>query len=379
MQAVALDAPPATGAAPIDAERLRRVVLVRVAAAVRGLTKATLAEDLAPLVAHRFSPAQWRAALDAALDALAASGLIAQSPTKLEATDAGLAAVSAFLGVKGNPPRVWSQVRNVRLVAKALDLERGEPKRLKTLDTPQGLRSAILQQAYNLKIKGVATPSRLRAALTKVALDRAFGSRARESLAGKLGLSAKAGRLLAGQLAQRPRDFGTDARLVAALAAENAGAVQSDLGSLQLALLRRFIEAQPQTSARPAPRAASSPQQRSQPAQPAAHASPAAAISGRPDLMGFAQAVRGLAAKDAQGWAGNRKAFISHVWRRLREERASWGLSEIEFKCMLAEAHRAGHVALANADLKDSRSLKDVQESAVAYKNAVFHFVRVDA
>jgi trans-aconitate methyltransferase len=58
--------------------------------------------------------------------------------------------------------------------------------------------------------------------------------------------------------------------------------------------------------------------------------------------------------------------------------RSDWSLSEIEFKCMLVEAHRAGQLALANADLKDHKSIKDVQESAVVYKNAVFHYIRVD-
>ena len=65
-------------------------------------------------------------------------------------------------------------------------------------------------------------------------------------------------------------------------------------------------------------------------------------------------------------------------FQRVRERHPEWGLSEIEFKCMLAEAHRAGRLLLANADLKDDGSLRDVAESALAYKNAVFHFVRVD-
>ena len=42
---------------------------------------------------------------------------------------------------------------------------------------------------------------------------------------------------------------------------------------------------------------------------------------------------------------------------------------------MLAEAHRAGSLALANADLKDNSNIKDLQDSAVVYKNAVFHFI----
>ena len=88
--------------------------------------------------------------------------------------------------------------------------------------------------------------------------------------------------------------------------------------------------------------------------------------------------MRRQAAHQAQGWVGDRKAYISHVWRALDRLRSDWGLSEIEFKCMLVEAHRSGQLALVNADLKDKNSIKDVQESAVVYKNTVFHFVRVD-
>jgi hypothetical protein len=97
------------------------------------------------------------------------------------------------------------------------------------------------------------------------------------------------------------------------------------------------------------------------------------------DLPGFATEVRRLAAGEAQGWSGDRKAYISRVWRTVREKRPEWGLSEIEFKCMLAEAHRSGQLNLANADLKDESNIKDVQDSAVIYRNAVFHFIRVDA
>jgi hypothetical protein len=291
-------------------------------------------------------------------------------------------------------------MRDERVMARVLGLEKEAAKRLKQLGRPDGLRAAILQKAYHLKIKGVATPSRLRAALAAVALDRAFGNKGRDGLGGKLGLSAKAGRTLAGQLALRPRDFGTDGRLVAALAAEQAGSVQTDMGSLQQAILRRYLEGSasvlvPAPIAQPKPRKkAVRAKRRSGRAEglavasaPAATVVPQAApvvpaapiiVSERPDLAGFGKTVRQLAVKDAQGWSGNRKTYISHIWRRLTQEHANWGLSEIEFKCMLAEAHRAGHVALANADLKDAASLKDVQDSAVVYKNAVFHFVRVE-
>jgi hypothetical protein len=48
MQAAVLEKPIATGA--LDADRLRAIVLVRIASAGRGVTKAELADDLAPLI-----------------------------------------------------------------------------------------------------------------------------------------------------------------------------------------------------------------------------------------------------------------------------------------------------------------------------------------
>jgi len=108
---------------------------------------------------------------------------------------------------------------------------------------------------------------------------------------------------------------------------------------------------------------------------PPARASPAPL---RPDLAEFARTVKTAAAGRAEGWPGSRKAFISHVWETLRTTKPSWGLSEIEFKCMLAEAHRAGALVLANADLKDKTRIREIELSAVPYKNIVWHFVRVE-
>ena len=240
-------------------------------------------------------------------------------------------------------------------------------------DAADGLRAALVQRAFGLKVRSVATPSRLRAALAAVALERAFGNQIKGGLAGKLGLSAKAGRLLAAQLAKKPRDFGTDARLIAALAAEHVGAAQADLATLRLAVLRRYLDGPDKPAARPRT-AAKAPLARPRLVETA----PAPAEVGRPDLAGFAQEVRRHATTRAEGWPGNRKAYISHVWHLMAEKRPEWGLSEIEFKCMLTEAHRVGNLALASADLKDSSKIKELHDSAVVYKNAVFHFVRVD-
>jgi len=362
MMSAALEKPVASG--PLDADRVRALMLVRIASAAQGLSRAQLAADLAAVAAHRMPLSHWRALVERESAGLSQAGLARLVGSRLEASAAGRARAAYFLGLKGAFPH-WPEVHDVRLPAKVLGLEREHARRLAALATPEGLRAAIVQRAFGLKIKGVATPSRLRAALAAVALERAFGNQIKTGLAGKLGLSAKAGRLLAGQLAKKPRDFGTDGRLIAALAAQGVGCAQGDVASLRLALLRGYLEGSGKPLA-PARR-------------PAARAQvPATPSARRPDLAGFVQEVRQHALSKAQGWSGNRRAYISHVWHLLRERRPEWGLSEIEFKCMLIEAHRAGSLALAHADMKDSSSVDELQASAVVYKNAVFHFVRVD-
>jgi hypothetical protein len=220
----------------------------------------------------------------------------------------------------------------------------------------------------------------LRTALAGVALERAFGNQFKAGLStGKSGFSPKAGRLLAAQLLKKPRDPGTDARLIAALAAEHVGATHGDLPALRLALLRRYLDGPVEAAPTPTPLR----RERAQPPSPRPRlveppATPAPPQAGRPDLPRFAAEVRRSAGSRAHGWPGNRRAFISHVWQAIRTERPEWALSEIEFKCMLTEAHRAGSLSLANADLKDDGCIQDLQDSAVVYKNAVFHFIRVD-
>ena len=73
--------------------------------------------------------------------------------------------------------------------------------------------------------------------LAVVALERAFGNTLKGNLGSRTGLAAKAGRLLAGQLSHKPRDFGTDSRLVAALARRRpVPADLADLGVREAAL-----------------------------------------------------------------------------------------------------------------------------------------------
>jgi hypothetical protein len=421
-----------------DADRLRSLVLARVASSGRGVEKGEIAADLSVFAGPEVPASRWREAVQVAIDGLAADRLIDARPGGIVATAAGTAAAARFLGVAASTPLSWEKALNVWLIAKAFGQRRPTPKRLAALATLEGLRAAVLVQAYGLQIKGAATPARLRQALAAVALRRAFGGETAAAVAGKSGLPARASRLLAAQLMDKPRDPSTDRRLVSALARQACGARGSDLAALRTGVLRKHFVVQPaeiappadvkrragrgvpspvapevrfkdlgegqgggdnrnggqtprhqrgvETSAVEARGLTPSPQgggesgrawgQLGAPAQSPAVA-PAALRS--LDLPGFATEVRRLAAGEAQGWSGDRKAYISRVWRTVRERRPEWGLSEIEFKCMLAEAHRSGQLNLANADLKDESNIKDVQDSAVIYRNAVFHFIRVDA
>jgi hypothetical protein len=370
MKAATLAVPEPPGKNASD--RLRQLALVRIAAGDGDATRSALAQDLAHILPHRSPVAHWRALIEREVEALLGAGLAGDADGRLQLTTAGTDVVRRFLGLRGVLPRTWSELAHVRLLAKALGLERLAAKDLKALERADGLRAAIVQTAYKVKVKGIATPSRLRSALAAVALQRAFGNQISATLAGRTALPARAGRLLAAQLSRSPRDFGTDTRLIGALAAEHLGAKSADIEGLRRAVLSRYfagaVVAGEEVS-RP-------PQQREAVSSP--EPAPLAVIGGRPDLPGFVLEVRRHAAAHAHGWVGNRKAYISHVWRALAHARSDWGLSEIEFKCMLLEAHRAGQLALANADLKDHKSMKDVQDSAVVYKNAVFHFVRTD-
>ena len=375
---------PLTAKAIDDRSRLAAVVLVRIAAAAAG--EREIARDLQPYVAGQRSADAWREELGRLAAGLAGAGLVWRPGEHLAATEAGFDVVRSFLGL--DTLGSWAAVRDGALVLKALGLEGAEPARRKASERLEGLRGLIVEGCWNLKPAHRPSASRLRSQLALLALERAFGNRVRQGLAGKTALSPKAARRLAGQLAKKPRQHATDARLIAQLAAEAVGTSRSDLASLRAGAIRRFVSGPTQSGAsKPAGSRAETRAPVPGPALghgltggPPKGAGPmaGATVPSRPDRPGFAAAVKHTARTLAEGWSGNRKALVSRIWAVMREQHADWGLSEIEFKCMLAEAHRLGLLALASADLKDRRILADIEASAVSYKNVVWHYVRAE-
>jgi len=379
MAAIALEK---TGVLSREGSSLDDLLLARLA--VGDATRAEIQRDLSPLLEGSPLANDEKITVEQGLTSLAVRKLLqSEGRGRWKLTDSGRAEALKCLAVTGNLPTDWGHVRNVRLVALALGLGPLSAQRARALNRPDGLRAAVLQQAFGLPRKAIASPARLRSQLAVVALQRAFGNTMKSGLGAGDGLSPKAGRLLAGQLARQPRDFGTDSRLVTALAAEAVGATRPDIDGLRLAILRRWVgrrdgvvetavapPAEVSGTAASARRTATQP-----PVKPAAQKPPAAS---RPDLAGFAAAVQNAAKSRAHGWPGSYKAYVSHVWEALSAAHPEWGISEVEFKGMLAEAHRTGHVRLANADLKDRAQLAEIQRSAIVYKNTVWHLVRVE-
>ena len=340
-------------------------------AAESGATRSELLRDLGPMTSHRLSPSELRSNLDTALSTLEAQGLMQGRRGRYHLSDNGNAHARTYLGCRELPAE-WSDIRDTRLVALALNIAGQSELRVKSLASPDGLRAIVLQQAYNLPGRRIPSAAKLRCNLAVVALERAFGNKIKSGFESGKGLSAKAGRMLAGQLSRRPRDFGTDSRLIAALAAEACGSPQTDAGSLRIAILRnavsRLAPASLQLVVDEDVQAIGERTISAQPTRPAA--------STRPDLPEFAAIVLKAADKHGDGWPGNKKAFISRVWSALGEAHPEWGVNEIEFKAMLTEAHRTGHLVLANADLKSKANAEEIQASAISYKNTVWHYVR---
>ena len=348
----------------LDRGTLRNVVLTRiVSAGAHGVTRATVRQDLAPLVANRLSPAEWRGEHDLLLVDLFGEGLVLQVKARLCASEKGVALAAGFLGGKDVSGLDWTEVRDVVLVARALGLEALKPPKKKRLSSAIGLRSAIVERAFGIVAKGKAGPAAIRKALARKALSGSAGAKAR---------SADAAREAAAGLLRRPRKIANDNELLALLAAEQVGSPQTAAPALRTSLLRRLI-AKAADAPKSAPRPASAPA-----VLASGKFAPVVAVADRGgDLAAFAAEVNRVARQIGDGWLGSRRAFIARVHEKMQESCRLAGSIE-EFKTRLVEAHREGRVTLVYADLRDRASLADVQRSAVRYKNMEWHFVRVE-
>ncbi len=353
------------------------LVLLRVTAG--GATRADLQRDLAALVAPRVSGTQFRRAAELAIGGHAGRNLVTETRGRLSATASGTVAATAFVVPGRLASGPWPEVRDALVLKGAGIVPNSSTPR--ALQRVESLAALVLQRHFGLSTTRVLSPTDLRSALAIVALERAFGNKIKTGLGKGSGLPAKAGRLLAAQLCKAPREYSSDGKLILALAGDVASTQDLTLEGLKLALLRKLTNvSEADASEAAVPRRA-----RAQPIKPDNDATPLPetgapppSVAVPPDMSEFCSAVLAAARPISEGWPGNRKAFISLVWRAIRHGRPDWGLSEIAFKGMLAEAHRCGRIELVGADLKDGRDPKILEDSRILYKNTIWHFVRVE-
>lgn len=367
------------------------LVLARIATE-GGATRNMVTRDLAVYVANKLSPAEWRQTAVQALDHIVRHGLATEKRGRLTVTGQGLTHVHNFLALSKDDAPSWQVRRDVDLIAKAIGLKSLSAQKRKLIATPDGLRVLIVQHAFGISGRKGQTPAKLRAALAVVALERAFGKKIKAGLGEKTNLPAKASRLLAGQLLDQAREFSTDAQLIAHIAADQVGARQTSLDELRQALLCRLSNAllddkadkpKPEKIATPSVPAPNTRRDEAkltlQAANDTTPLAPAETSTALPSAAQFVRVVHAAASSCAEGWPGNKKAFISRVWQSIRDGQSAWKLTEDDFKLRLVEAHRAGEIILAGADLKNKTDLNDFEQSATRYKNTVWHFIRVEA
>ena len=352
----------------VDETRLGSVILARVGAGgAAGTTMAEVRRDLAGLLAHRLSPGEWRAAAEAGVSRLTSQGLLATQKSRLGVTPAGREALAGYLGRPLPASAVWVTVRDTWLSARALGLHTAPAARIRSLAKAVGLRAAILDAHFQLALSGQPTSAQIRHALAA----RAAGDHRTRPADGE--------RTLAHRLLRYPLPLRTDREIIAGLAAEAVGASATDAKSLRLAVLRQLFvnQSAPPLAAEAIPGGT---EPATQPATTTLVATESTKATGLAacDLPVFARCVLSAARHTAEGWPGNRKAFISHVWQSIRETEIGDAVSETVFKSRLAEAHRAGFLKLTNADIRDKSRIGDIAASAVTYMNADWHYVRVE-
>jgi hypothetical protein len=353
------------------------LILSRIACA-GAATRAQIVRDLGQIAGNKLSAAEWRTLADTTLTRLMVAGLIRDSRSRLRLAESGENHVARYFNEKQAHTRTWSDQRDIWLVAKAIGVDASKLALRSALSRADGLSALVIQHAFGLSVRQALSPSKLRAALALVALERAFGGNVKEGLGKGAALSAKAGRVLAGQLLHKPRELPTDTRLIAALCADQANVQRLDVDALRLVVLRRLASADAPIAPLPGLKPGLRVARESLPTPIAELRPQAEATPQRPGLAQFSAGVLNAARTSAEGWPGARKAFISRVWDAIRTSHPDWGLSEIEFKDMLAGAHRAGQLVLTGADLKNKQNIKEFEDSAILYKNTVWHYVRVE-
>ncbi|MEZ4398500.1 MAG: hypothetical protein R3B06_00670 [Kofleriaceae bacterium] len=308
-----------------------------VAARLDDLVYARLATSPRPL-AHAAVVAALRADAPPTCDALSWSTAIFEATARLQASGAvdarrqvegGAPAAAKRLGGTGTPS--WQRLHQRILPALALGIDADDTRAHDRLVGRDAWVAAIVGRARGVWTEG-GPPSL--GAVCDALVWQGLG------LAGRPRRTP--GEIRAHFLGQLlGAGGGAPERRAALLAAREVGAVRADVRALRDALVRRWL---------------------------CGLRWPAA---GTDSLASFAQRVHLALGRASAGPLGPRKVFIADVWR----DAAFADLPLAAFKAQLLEAHRAGAVRLARADLVAAVEPALVHQSALPHLEATYHVI----
>ncbi|HET7504126.1 MAG TPA: hypothetical protein VFK02_24060 [Kofleriaceae bacterium] len=373
---------------------------------------ADLTRAVAELAMPDEPPAQVREAVGHALDELRRRGLI--EPKRRAPTGDGDRALRAAFELDRTPS--WTEVRDLHLPARALELAAGSEEARKTLDKGKTIALAIL--GGELRLPNTATLAQVCDAL----IARALGMPP-----GPVTLDQIRKHVLARELESDTR--GTTEQLVARLATKRIPAATPDKRTMIRALGRRWLykalpapgngaaqlgpratPAQPPLPLPPSPVSSAAPAQPPLPLPPPPVSS--AATTQPPLPTGLSPSPRPVAAPAAppplpplppkpatpataalsadtlltlvreaiprigsDGRFGAEKVFVSAIWERIERDGRLPELSYERFKRWLVTANRDQLLDLARADLVGAMDPKLVADSEIEHLGTTFHFV----
>jgi hypothetical protein len=350
-------------------DRLDELVLARLAA-----TPSPRPAELLAAV-RRYWPQAVKEEVDAALQRLDAKGSLSQR----KPTESGMAAARRF-GAAGVP---WRQVTDAVLPAHALGWPWEDRRERARLDGREGWAAAIVARDWGLIDAGDPPPTPSHVGMAIVWHRLALPGKLPRQLP-KAVMAHFIGRLLEVDAPEWRRGL-------VQLALRSVGARRADLRALRDGVVAAWLGGrswtEPSRAVEPDP-VLTGPHSGSEPAngkggggnggnggEPANGSQPGSSSGGSQPggLEEFARRVREAAGRARTGVFGDRKVFISALWRDLSSRGTGGNIDQ--FKQRLVEANRRGLLRLYRADLVEQMDPAEVAASATRYLDATFHFV----
>jgi hypothetical protein len=327
--------------ASVSVRRLEDLILTRMLASSKGSgQQAKVRADISRLLPQPMTADAW----NRHVAALRSEGLI--EPKRFLLTEAGKARVLEALGIEALPPRLnWTTVLARYLMPNILGVSPEDVALREQIGESATLQACAVAWGFDLPMRRYPSLN----AVMEAAVCKELGFPECNKL-------AEVQRVVLSRRLNSSKVLSAN-ELAAQLPAWLTGARRRDVREIRMALVRDWL-----TNAPTSP-----------PPEPTKECVPAFPVQF--DLATFATETLTVASSCPTGWFGERKVFINHVWRALRQL-PRWSELELpSFKQLLVEANQARLLELSRADLPELLNLDDVRESETRQVNAVFHFI----